>query len=945
MTASMLLRACDIKDSEYSPLESDNPADLHRAFKDLRSRCPVAHSKDYGEFWMLSSYEDVKNAASTPATFISSVKAVIPSDPRGLRRPPLNFDAPHHTPFRTALERTLKPSRVAKIGPKLEKHAETEMVKMLRKGGGDFCGEFGARYPGWMETEWLNLEEELAETLSDTAAEWIKAWRDMDGPRVGKYSGMLYEIAKDLVADRRKNPRDVEEDPASSLLEERYNGEPLLEEHLVGALRQSLVVGMVAPPVLLGSIVHHLSNDRELQDQLRNDLSLIPAACDEFIRMYTPYRGFARTVSKDTELHGRLIQPGEAVALTYASANRDPLVFPDPDTFILNRPNIAQHLGFGRGRHACAGRPLATLGIRIAVETLLKMTKSFEADPEVEYAKMPEVGIIKINSQLSHEGLIVFVLPTTGNGAAPPSFIPFWTTLLHPEIPSNALEDLRYAVFGLGDSSYGKYNWVAKKMSRRLDSLGASAVAERGEGDDQNEWGIESTFPKWLDGFYQAIDPLFPVAEGFVVRSATDVPPPRIKLEKVGGVGPGGVKPEPEKLLWSEDVRYAKLRRLERVTPVEWFQDVREVELEFDGEEGSHVAGDVVEIRPQNSPEDVSTFLASIGWTSIADDLYSITAASPDQPLPPHFPSPYLTTLRHLLTHELDVTCVPRVSFFEWLAFFSDGDMKEKLQFFTTGEGQDDLNDYTLRPRRTLSEVMYEFRSSKVPPEYILDLLPPLRARGFSIASSARDHPGLVQLLVAIVQYRTTMSVPRKGVCTTYLSGLKAGESVPIRFEKGMLTLPIEKGKGDPPPLIMVGPGTGVAPFRALVEERIASGAKNNLLFFGCRSESSDFYYRSEWEEKVLKGQMELSVAASRDQDNKIYVQHRIPEHAKRIWELINRGGLIYVCGSSTQMPKAVKKAFLAIFSTEGGLSGEGEAEKKWEALEKEGRIVEETWG
>lgn len=184
-----------------------------------------------------------------------------------------------------------------------------------------------------------------------------------------------------------------------------------------------------------------------------------------------------------------------------------------------------------------------------------------------------------------------------------------------------------------------------------------------------------------------------------------------------------------------------------------------------------------------------------------------------DQPLPPHLPTPYRTTLRHLLTNELDIACVPRVSFFEWLAAFSEGDMAEKLRWFCTGEGQvsysplcisvpvgltlplqDDLIDYTLRPRRTILEVMYEFRAAKIPPEYILDLLPPLRVRGFSIASSSKVgdvlstkhagytdrmstqvQPDVVDLLVAIVKYKSSLSIPRKGVCTTYLSSLKPG--------------------------------------------------------------------------------------------------------------------------------------------------------------------------
>lgn len=118
---------------------------------------------------------------------------------------------------------------------------------------------------------------------------------------------------------------------------------------------------MVAPPLIIGAICNHLSKDTGLQSRLRSDLSLIPAAAEEFIRLYTPYRGFCRTASKTVSLHGREIHLGEPITVSYAAANRDPSVFPEPDKFILNRENLTSHLGFGRGRHRCAGMPLARM--------------------------------------------------------------------------------------------------------------------------------------------------------------------------------------------------------------------------------------------------------------------------------------------------------------------------------------------------------------------------------------------------------------------------------------------------------------------------------------------------------------------------------------------------------------------------------------------------------
>ncbi|GAA5862718.1 hypothetical protein JCM3774_001895 [Rhodotorula dairenensis] len=563
--------------------------------------------------------------------------------------------------------------------------------------------------------------------------------------------------------------------------------------------------------------------------------------------------------------------------------------------------------------------------------------------------------------ELLEHGLVVFVLPTTGNGQTPPQFVPLWTALLHPGLPPDFLEDLRYAVFALGDSSYGKYNWVGKKLSRRLDALGAHAVTERGEGDDQNEWGVESTFPGWLDELMSTIDPLYPRAPGFVPLAATARPPARVRLEKVAstsqqqqqqqqqqGANNGTDAAANAALLWTDDARWARLIKNERVTAPDWYQDVREIELEVEGVDPDerkrlYAAGDVLEIRPRNSDEDVNRFLQSAGWTEQADEVVAIYPTDSDQSLPPHLPSGYRTSLRHLLTYELDISSVPNYSFFEWLAHFCEGEMQERLREFASPAGYDELLDYARRPRRTINEVLYEFRSAQIPPEYIFDLLPLIRPRGFSISSSPSSHDGKVDLLVAIVTYKTILSVPRKGLTTSWLASLEPGARIPVRFDtSGLLKLP-----PTPAPLIMVGPGTGVAPFRALMEERVRAGADGteNLLFFGCRSVKADFYFRQFWQDLVDEGKLTLSIAPSRDQEDKVYVQHRIPEYASQIWDYITRGGYIYVCGSSTLMPKAVKKALLGVFRSQGALSDEATAEALWERLEKEGRIIEETWG
>jgi cytochrome P450 len=208
-------------------------------------------------------------------------------------------------------------------------------------------------------------------------------------------------MARKLIAMRKAAPMDVEVDVTSALLAVRVDGEPLQDEMIVGAVRQILVVGIIAPNVMIGSICVHLSRFPELQNQLRQEPELIPAAIEEYLRLYTPYRGFARTPTRDIELHGVTIKKDEPIALVYASANRDESVFPNADQFVLNRPNIKDHLAFGRGPHNCPGVWLARLELRVAFEELLARTCHFEINGPVTTTLCPEIGALSVPLKLT----------------------------------------------------------------------------------------------------------------------------------------------------------------------------------------------------------------------------------------------------------------------------------------------------------------------------------------------------------------------------------------------------------------------------------------------------------------------------------------------------------------------------------------------------------------
>jgi cytochrome P450 len=267
---------------------------------------------------------------------------------------------------------------------------------MAAKGGGDICSDFSARMPIEVFAMWMNLPPDQANALAEVGRRYNIAVQSNDTEATRETSLKLYDMARALVADRKQSPLSATEDAVSALLAARVDGESLPEEMIVGTIRQVLVVGIIAPTVVIGSIAVHLSRDRALQDQLRANPALVPAAIEEFLRLYTPYRGFARTATKDICIRGREIPAGEPIALVYASANRDEDVFENPEEFRLNRPNMKESVAFGRGPHMCLGAALARMELVIALEEILARTKGFSVSGEIVPTRMPEIGALRV---------------------------------------------------------------------------------------------------------------------------------------------------------------------------------------------------------------------------------------------------------------------------------------------------------------------------------------------------------------------------------------------------------------------------------------------------------------------------------------------------------------------------------------------------------------------
>jgi cytochrome P450 len=267
---------------------------------------------------------------------------------------------------------------------------------LIARGRGDICEDFSAHLPIQVFAQWMNITPERAERLRQVGKAFNVAVQSNIDDVVKETSLQLYDIARELIAERKAQPMDVAVDAVSALLAARDQGEPLSEELILGCIRQVLVVGIIAPTVMIGSIAVHLCRDQGLQQTLRANPSLMPAAIEEFLRLYTPYRGFARTATCPIHRGGRDILPEEPIALVYASANRDEKKFPRGSEFILGRENIQEHIAFGRGPHGCPGAPLARLELRLALEELLARTKSFDLAGEIKPTRYPEIGALSV---------------------------------------------------------------------------------------------------------------------------------------------------------------------------------------------------------------------------------------------------------------------------------------------------------------------------------------------------------------------------------------------------------------------------------------------------------------------------------------------------------------------------------------------------------------------
>ncbi|KAL6779182.1 NFR1 [Auxenochlorella protothecoides x Auxenochlorella symbiontica] len=480
---------------------------------------------------------------------------------------------------------------------------------------------------------------------------------------------------------------------------------------------------------------------------------------------------------------------------------------------------------------------------------------------------------------------VVWVASTTGQGEAPPTLRALWRALLRRSLPHNLLAGQAAAVFGLGDSGYTHYNVVAKKLYRRLEGLGALMLGPAGLGDDRAAGGHEAALAPWLTDLWHRLRAQVPLTPGLTeaapedrytrptckwaveVCAASPSPPegaPAQAAEAGGcraavqsaalaahvaiaemedeaalasvpgagemwGVGQGAPPPHahdsPARPLTA---RVAATRRM--TAPDHW-QDVRHLELEVPGAE--YEPGDVLSVLPRQDPAAVVAFIERCGAGLAPGTTVEVRRLAPGPETAG--PAPRHLRLGDLVAGALDVAAAsPRRTFFEVLRDTArSGLERERLEYLCSAEGLEDLATYNQLEGRTVLEVLQDFPSARPDLGWLLTAVPRLAPRAFSIASSPLAHPGAAHLTLAVVGWVTPFKRRRRGLCSAWLAGLRPGDELPAWTQRGALRLPPDPAT----PLVLVGPGTGVAPMRAFLQHREAQrrhgvpGARGSCAF------------------------------------------------------------------------------------------------------------------
>ncbi|VEN47886.1 unnamed protein product [Callosobruchus maculatus] len=578
---------------------------------------------------------------------------------------------------------------------------------------------------------------------------------------------------------------------------------------------------------------------------------------------------------------------------------------------------------------------------RLAKEGAKFRLKGMVADPEE--CDMEEL----VNLKTIPNSLAVFAMATYGEGDPTDNAMEFYEWLKNGDAD---LTGLNYAVFGLGNKTYEHYNEVAIYVDKRLEELGATRVYELGLGDDDGN--IEDDFITWKDKFWPAVCEFF-----HIESTGEDVSMRQYRMEEYDE--------PPERIFTGEMARLHSLKNQRPpfdaknpyLAPIQENRELHKhgdrscmhIELNIEGSKIRYDSGDHVAIYPINNQK----LVEQLG-TLCGKDLNTIfSLINTDEESSKKHPFPCPCSYRTALSHYVDITQNPRTHVLKELAeYCSDPADKEKLKLMssTSAEGKALYHKWVIEDNRNIVHILEDVPSCKPALDHLCELMPRLQPRYYSISSSPKIHPTSIHVTAVLVEYTTPTGRLNKGVATTYLRDKKPQPEsenpvVPIFVRKSQFRLPTKHQT----PIIMIGPGTGLAPFRGFIQER--DHAKNEgkevgetILYFGCRKRSEDFIYEEELVEYEKKGLLKMYCAFSRDQPQKVYVSHLLEQQADEVWRLIGEHSAhLYICGDAKTMATDVRNVILKIFQEKGKMT-EPEAQAYLKKMETQKRFSADVW-
>ena len=503
-----------------------------------------------------------------------------------------------------------------------------------------------------------------------------------------------------------------------------------------------------------------------------------------------------------------------------------------------------------------------------------------------------ELDSISIESlqEINHA---LFIVSTYGVGEMPDNAQLFWEALSASTAPR--LENLNYGVLGLGDTSYDDFCEAGKLLDMRLEQLGASRISERVDCDVE----YEDPANAWITNVLESL-------KGDSTERITDIRNTPSALEN-------------KKVLWTRKNPYqAKIQENSLLTTRNSSKEVRHFVLGLHDSGLDYAPGDALNVLPCNHASLVASIL------EVLQAKYNDPIDGFDKPL------------GDVLENRLEIMTPSKELIAEISARSSSQDLKKVLQ----------SNDKSASHKQfwgvDVLDLLRMHPESKFSPTEFVKLLRPLQHRAYSISSSLRKHPEQVHLTVAAVRWLHN-NREHRGVASTWLAdGLKLGEEASVFFTRNKnFRLPEDNDQA----IIMVGPGTGIAPFRAFLQERESIGATGkNWLFFGDRRRDQDFLYREEIESwSKSKHLSNLDLAFSRDQGKKDYVQHRMREKSTELFKWLEEGAYFYICGDAERMAVDVEAALQAIVEKEGNLTAEG-SKGYINQLKKEKRFLRDVY-